>query len=212
MKFILNTKIHVFLLAGCILFCRPHGAVAQVMDPPSVPTSIRNGSPVNSGGVVRNGGIEKRGGEVSEAVLRHCCEKIAKEKRKIWYLGDRNGKMQLQVRGIYTHGAAMFFLLRLNNHSSLDYDIDSVRFLITGYGKGRTAVRNSSATKRLEPVYVHDSTSMVPGFSRAASIFVLRRFTLPPGRQLLIEVQEKNGGRHLRIGVFNWALERARII
>jgi hypothetical protein len=117
--------------------------------------------------------------------------------------------MKLQIRGIYTHGAALFFLMRLNNRSPLDYDVDSIRFFIAASDKGKSLPQGA---KMLTPVYVYDSTAAVPGFTRATSIFVLPRFTLPPGRQLFIEVQEKNGGRHLQVQASNLSLVRARLI
>lgn len=146
---------------------------------------------------------------IDQAAIRRCCEKIEKDVQRVYFLQDRNGKMKLQVKGVYAHGATIFFWLQFNNRSPLDYDIDSIRFLIAAAGKNKSP---ASFTKLLQPVYVYDSTAMVPGHSRAISIFVLPRFTLSTGQQLLIHVLEKNGGRHLRVQATNWTLERARLI
>ena len=89
----------------------------------------------------------------------------------------------------------------------MDYAVDSVRFLLAGNDRNRAARLTA-----LEPLFIYDSTTMVPGGSRAASIFVLPRFTLPAGGRLWIEVQERNGSRHLHIPVTNWTLARARLI
>jgi hypothetical protein len=105
--------------------------------------------------------------------------------------------------------------MQLSNRSPLDYDVDSIRFLITTTGKNKGPASHPGAAQParcLQPVYIYDSTEMVPGHSRAVSIFVLPRFTLSAGQQLLIEVQEKNGGRHLQLQATNWILERARLI
>ncbi|HEX3933497.1 MAG TPA: DUF4138 domain-containing protein [Puia sp.] len=144
---------------------------------------------------------------ISQTDLRRCCEKIDKDIQRVYFLRNRNGKMKLQVRGVYTHGAALFFWLQLNNRSPLDYDVDSIAFLITVAGGKQFP---PTPPKTLAPVYVFDSTGTVPGHSRITSIFVLPRFTLPTGRQLTIHVQEKNGGRPLQIRATNWVLERAR--
>jgi hypothetical protein len=146
---------------------------------------------------------------IDQATIKRCCEKIGKDIQRVYFLQNRNGKMKLQIKGVYTHGASIFFWMQLSNRSPLDYDVDSIRFLITAAGKNTGP---AWPMKTLQPVYVHDSTAMVPGHSRAVSIFVLPRFTLPPGQRLRIEVQEKNGGRQLQVQATNWTLERARLI
>ncbi|HLZ87007.1 MAG TPA: hypothetical protein VKQ52_07205, partial [Puia sp.] len=57
-----------------------------------------------------------------EPDLERCCKKILKAGPRIFYLGDRSGRMRFRLLGIYAHGPALFFLLRLNNRSALDYD------------------------------------------------------------------------------------------
>ena len=161
---------------------------------------------------------------MSQSDLRRCCEKISKDIQRVYFLKDRNGKMRLQVRGVYTHGAALFFWLQVNNRSPLDYEVDSIAFLITAAGgkqssssRSKTASSKADPPKIVTPVYVSDSTlvsnvprATIPGHSRVTGIFVLPRFTLPPGRQLTIYLGEKNGGRQLQIRAGNWTLERAR--
>lgn len=137
------------------------------------------------------------------------CEKIAKDDQHFYYLNDRNGKMKLQVRAIYTSGPALFFLVRLNNRSPIDYEVDGIRFFIA---ETRSLGGGYMQPKALSPVYVHDSTVLIRGYSHVTSVIVLPRFTLASGRRLFIEVREKDGGRHLRIQATNYALERARLI
>jgi hypothetical protein len=137
--------------------------------------------------------------------LQRCCEKIMRTGPCLLLPADHNGKMRFRLLGIYSHGPTLFFLLRLNNRSPLDYDIDSIRFCIAG--REDTQLPSQRA---LLPVYIYDSTVMVPGYRRATTIYAVPRFTLPAGRRLLIIIREKNGGRHLRIQAGNSTLERAR--
>jgi Domain of unknown function (DUF4138) len=192
-------KLH-FILAAIALLGQFNHAVAQ--------TAATQGQLSNQflTTVIRSSAAYKA--SIDQAAIRRCCEKIEKDVQRVYFLQDRNGKMKLQVKGVYAHGASMFFWLQLNNRSPLDYDVDSIRFQIIAAGKNR----GPSAARALQPVYVYDSTAMVPGHSRAVSIFVLPRFTLSAGQQLLINVQEKNGGRQLRVQATNWTLERARLI
>ena len=138
--------------------------------------------------------------------LQRCCEKIMRTGPCLLLPADHNGKMRFRLLGIYSHGPTLFFLLRLNNRSPLDYDVDSIRF----YVAARDGSIRFLPAKALIPVYIYDSAVMVPGYRRATTIYALPRFTLPQGRRLQIVVREKNGGRHLQIQAGNGILERAR--
>ena len=160
-------------------------------------------------------------------LIRASCEKIMKEDMRLTSLIDmkidrvmhRSGKMKLQLRGIYTQGSALYFLLRMQNKSSLDYDVEAIHFFIADPSNRKTPlVRNpsdqspSDQYKELKPVYVYDSSSVVRGYGQAVNVVVLPRFTLPYGKRLVIEVVEKNGGRQLQLQTTNFMLERARIL
>jgi hypothetical protein len=202
-------KLH-FILAAIALLGQFNHAVAQ--------TAATQGQLSNQflTTVIRSSAAYKA--SIDQATIKRCCEKIEKDVQRVYFLQDRNGKMKLQVKGVYAHGASIFFWLQLNNRSPLDYDVDSIRFQIIARGKNKepadhpSSGRPPSSAGSLQPVYVYDSTAMVPGHSRAVSIFVLPRFTLSAGQQLLITVQEKSGGRQLRIRATNWTLGRARLI
>lgn len=191
----------------------------------------QTGSAIAQTGAVKNKGIEQffstvlrsspptfsesppktdlHNAEERVVLLKSSCEKIIKEGSWVSYGNDRSGKMKLQLRGIYTQGPALYFLLRLKNRSSLDYDIEAIRFYVAGpAGRKRPLVR----ARELVPMYIYDSSSVIRGYSRSSNVVVLPKFTLPAGSRLLIEVLEKNGGRHLRLVAGNFMLERARVI
>jgi hypothetical protein len=160
-------------------------------------------------------------------LLRASCEKIMKEDQRITSLIDmkidrvmhRSGKMKLQLRGIYTQGSALYFLLRMQNRSSLDYDVEAIHFFIADPSNRKIPLVSDPSVrsqlvqyKELKPVYVYDSSSVVRGYGRTTNVIVLPRFTLPYGKRLVIEVLEKNGGRQLQLQTTNFMLERARIL
>lgn len=147
-------------------------------------------------------------------LLRASCEKIMKESFRITYLNDRSGKMKLQLRGIYTQGPALYFLFRMHNRSALDYEVDAIRFFIADPQNRKNPLVPYPVVRsgELKPLYVYDSSSMVRGYSQVTNVIVLPRFTLPYGKRLLIEVLERNGGRHLQLQTSNFMLERAHTL
>jgi hypothetical protein len=193
------TKL-IILLTGYLLFGQPTYSVAQRNV--QLQVAQRN---VQLQVAQRNVQLQVAQNEI---LLGRCCEKIMRTGPCLLFPAVHNGKMRLRLLGVYSHGPTLFFLLRLNNRSPLDYDIDSIRFCIAG----REGSGPPSPAKALVPVYIYDSATMVPGYRRATTIYAVPRFTLPPDRRLLIIVREKNGGRHLRIQAGNGTLERARLI
>jgi len=193
-------KLLLVLLAGYALLCQPGNAAAQAG------MAAARDQPVT--GLVQPTASREQVAAI-QAQLKACCQKIARDVQRIYYLNNRNGKVRLVVRGIYTRGKSLFFSLKLINRSALDYDVDSIRFFVAEKQKG---VHPLQRLNELAPVYVYDSAVLVKGFSRAASVFVLPRLTLARHRRLQIEVLEKNGGRHLLVQASNFTLETAKLI
>jgi len=209
----------IAFLTGCALLSQPGYVVAQggVAHGPTIrslfSTVLRPSTPADSSGAASSGlGLSGpasgKSGEANKDQLKSCCQKIVKDMQRIYYLNSRSGKMKLQVRGIYVRGATLFFSLKLINRSSLDYDIDSIRFFIAEKQKGGPPLR----LNELSPVYVYDSARLVKGYSRVTSVVVVPRLTLARRRRLQIEVLEKNGGRQLQVQAANFTLENARLI
>jgi hypothetical protein len=146
---------------------------------------------------------------VTHDQMKVCCQKIVRDIQRIYYLNNRNGKVKLAVKGIYTRGKALFFSLKLINRSAVDYDIDSIRFFVAEKQKGVPALRRLS---ELAPVFVYDSARRLPGHSKMTCVVVIPRTTLARHRRLQIEILEKNGGRQLLVQAANFTLETARLI
>ncbi|HVU54691.1 MAG TPA: DUF4138 domain-containing protein [Puia sp.] len=153
--------------------------------------------------------LTERTSGISEKELQICCSRLQKDHRRIYYLISRGDRMDLQVKGIYSHEKLLFFRLSLGNHSHLDYDIDSVRFLMRDR---RVTKANASPARSLPVLYTYGNTRSIKGKSREESVIVLPQFTLPEGKRLVIEVTEKNGGRKLQVFVDNFTLLRSRSV
>jgi len=151
---------------------------------------------------------EKESG-ISVDLMRNCCEKVEKDKRRIFYLNTRVFRMSMQIKGIYVRDGMMFFRLKLANHSHLDYDVDSIRFFITDM---RQSKKGLTRLNMLSPLYNYRDTRTIAGKSKQDNVIVLPRFTLPLGKILLIEASEKNGGRRLQLRADNFTLLRSRLI
>jgi hypothetical protein len=210
------------LMAGSILLTMPHPVTAQSGSPPhqglrdvlqalfAKPAATRAPKPANDSLIGTPPPLVRiKAPPVDEDLLRDCCEKLVKAKRKIYYLSDRVFKMSLQVRGIYTREEMIFLQMAISNHSNLDYDVDSIRMYIADKvapKKGRLQVT------ALPPLYVYGNLRAIRHKSREMCVIALPKFTLPESKRLVMQVLEKNGGRHLQLQADNFALVRARLI
>ena len=213
-----SMKLVLALLTGSILFnptarawAQTRGSSGQALQ--QLFTTVLRSPDATSAPETTGGKTEKRkkddAAAISEEALKICCEKVENDKRRIYYVSDRNGRMVMQLKGIYTRETLIFFHLSLCNRSHLDYDMDSIRFIIADRQGGKGV---SPKVTELKPVYIYGNVKIIRGKSRELSVIALQRFTLPPGKRLLIEAREKNGGRHLQLQADNYTLVRARLI
>jgi conjugative transposon TraN protein len=113
---------------------------------------------------------------------------------------DHSFDMKISIDGIYIKNEVIYYQLRLMNESPIDYDIDLLRFYIRDKRKGkRTAVQENEVI----PLYIAGNTRQVKGKDEVKIVVALEKFTIPDAKILVIQVMEKNGGRHLLMRVRN---------
>jgi conjugative transposon TraN protein len=114
--------------------------------------------------------------------------------------------MVARINGIYIKDDVIFYQLDLQNQSSIDYDINFLRFYIRDKKKSkRTAIQENE----LSPLYIAGNTLQVKAGSHHVIVVALDKFTIPDARYLAIEIGEKNGGRNLSLKVNNRKIIRA---
>ena len=74
----------------------------------------------------------------------------------------------------------------------------------------RTARRTAVQETFVNPVRVFDEITRVDAEAMVRNVFVFRKFTIPDGKVLVMEVYERGGGRHLRFEIENGRLVGAR--
>lgn len=62
------------------------------------------------------------------------------------------------------------------------------------------------------PLRVHNNLRIIGGKQTERVVFTLPKFTIPDDKHLLIELNEKEGGRHQSFIVENANLVRAKVI
>ena len=149
-------------------------------------------------------------GNESPLLVRLIMKSIHKDdKRLVKHIGCKRFDIQYILKGIYTHNGLLYFHTELKNSSNVPFTVDFVSFKVVDR---KVAKRTAIQEQVIVPLRAYNYVTEVGGKSRERTVFTLPKFTLPDDKQLVVEINEQNGGRHQRFTVTNAELVRARVI
>lgn len=170
---------------------------------------LHDGEAVNRPNNAQEVYLEKLGQE-SPMLVKLIMKSIHKQnKREIKHIGSKRFGVQFLLKSIYTNNGLLYFHTELKNTSNIAYDIDFVSFKIVDK---KVIKRTAMQEQVLEPLRAQNYVTVVHGKSSERTVFALEKFTIPDDKQLVIEVAEKEGGRHQSFVVDNEDIVRANVI
>lgn len=113
------------------------------------------------------------------------------------------------LKGIFTHNGLLYFHTEIKNLSNISYDIDYLTFKIVDK---KVAKRTAIQEQIIYPLRAFNNVTQIGGGSAERSVFTLEKFTIPDDKKLVVEMHEKNGGRHQSFTVQNSDLLKAKTI
>lgn len=120
---------------------------------------------------------------------------------------NRNGGIKFKLLGIYVGGDMLYLMTSIENDSSLDFEIDRIRFRICERKVSKRTARQETV---LNPIRIFDeNTSLVKAGETLRNVYVFRRFTMPKTQALRIELFEAGGARHLSFEIRHFDVEKA---
>ncbi len=143
----------------------------------------------------------------NEGDIQDYARRIAVKKKSMPGLTQSRFDMELNLYGIYIFKDVLYFHFKLENSSLINYDIDQFRFYIRDKRKVK---RTASQEIEIVPQYIDGNVSTVEGHSVNSIVVALDKFTIPDKKYFSIELQEKNGGRHISLKLGNKHLVKAR--
>lgn len=129
--------------------------------------------------------------------------------REIKHIGSKRFGIQYTLKGIYTHNGLLYFHMQLKNSSNVPFDVDYITFKIVDK---KVAKRTAIQEQVIVPLRAHNNLTQVGGKTTERVVFTLPKFTIPDDKMLVIELNEKEGGRHQSFTVENADLVRAKVI
>lgn len=132
------------------------------------------------------------------------------DKRIIKHIGSKSFGIQYLLKGIYIHNGKYYFNTELKNKSNVPFNIDFINFKIVDK---KVAKRTVIQERSLTQLRTYKPTEqLIFGKSTEQNVFLLDQFTIADDKVLLMEIFEKNGGRHQTLQVENTDLINAQLI
>ncbi len=151
--------------------------------------------------------LDELSGETPLTVNRIMYTILRRNVRDIKSVGSKRFGIEVLLRGVYVHGNLFYLHVSMRNRSKVAFDIDYIRFKICDR---KTARRTAVQETFVNPVRVFDEIMRVDAEGMIRNVFVFRKFTIPDDKVLVMEVYERNGGRHQRFEIENSRLVGAR--
>ena len=125
------------------------------------------------------------------------------------HIGSMLFGVQYLLKGIYTHDGLLYFHTQINNSSNVPFDLDFITFKIVDKKvMKRTAIQETV----IFPIRAFNYVTRVDGKSSERTVFTMEKFTIPDDKQLIVQLNEKKGGRHQRFVVGNVEIVRAKLV
>ena len=149
-------------------------------------------------------------GNESPLLVKLIMQSIYKEdRREIRHLGCKRFGVQFLLKSVHSHNGLFYFHTETRNRSNVAFRTDFIRFKIVDK---KVPKRTAIQERVIDPVRSYNEVLVTEGKSDVRTVYSVPQFTIPDDKLLVIELFEKDGGRHQTIRVENADLVAARQI
>ena len=108
-------------------------------------------------------------------------------------LSDKISGVEFEITNIFIHNDILLFRISMRNRTQINYTIDFMRLYIQDAKKSK-----KTAIQQLEQnvLFTFDYPEDIPAHEKRTFVVAVNKFTIPDKKRLVIEIQEKNSGRH----------------
>lgn len=126
------------------------------------------------------------------------CEYLLVRKLRIGRIKKRIEGIVLSIENIVFDKEELYFVIRIENNSTLDYDLNFLDFSVETRQKGK---KKSLQSLYQEPLFVHDRPTKIAEGETSRLVYVMPKFSLSNDRRAILELNESNGERNLKLKV-----------
>ncbi|MFB9058072.1 DUF4138 domain-containing protein [Mariniflexile ostreae] len=126
------------------------------------------------------------------------CSYLLNRNQRIGRIKKRNDGIILSIENIVFDKEELYFVIQIENKSTLDYDLNFLNLSIETRQKGK---RKSLQKLIQEPVYKYNLLSRIAEGKVVRLVYIVPKFSISNDRRLVVELNEKNGERELKLKV-----------
>jgi len=126
------------------------------------------------------------------------CSYLIDRKQLIGRLKKRSEGVVLSLENIVFDTEELYFVIQIENRSTLDYDLNFLDLSVQTRKKGK---RKSLQSFYQKPLYTYNRPSKIAENETIRMVYVLPKFSISDDRRVLLELNEKNGERNLKLKI-----------
>lgn len=128
------------------------------------------------------------------------CSYLLDRKQKIGNIQKRNNGMVLSLENIVFDKDELYFVVKIENKSSLDYDLNFLDISTQSRKQGR---KKSLQRIALNPTFRYNLPNKIIKKQTRRMVYVLPKFSLGNDKMVVLELNEKSGERNVKLKVSN---------
>jgi hypothetical protein len=129
---------------------------------------------------------------------RRFCSYLLSKKQRIDRIKKRKNGIILSVENIVFNKEQLYFVIEIENRSSLDYDLNFLNLAIETRKRGK---KKSLQRLYQDPVFKYNLPAKIVKNQTVRMVYVLPKFSIGNDRRAVLELNEKNGERNLQLKI-----------
>lgn len=140
---------------------------------------------------------EEKSIDKSDYYLR-ACNYLVSRKQNSKSLQKRYEGIVLSIENIVFDKDELYFVIQIKNTSTLDYDLNFLDLFVQTRQKGK---KKSLQRVYHKPLFVHKRPTRIAENETVRMVYVLPKFSLSKDRRAVLELNESNGERNIKLKV-----------
>ncbi|RXJ45702.1 DUF4138 domain-containing protein [Gelidibacter gilvus] len=126
------------------------------------------------------------------------CSYLLDRNQRIGRIKNETEDIVLSVENIVFDKEELYFVIQIENTSSLDYDLNFLKLSIETRQKGK---RKSLQRLYKEPILKYNLPSKIRENETVRFVYVMSKFSLSNNRRVILELNEKDGERNIELKI-----------
>ena len=126
------------------------------------------------------------------------CSYLLNRNQRIGRIKKRTQGIVLNVKNVVFDKEELYFVIQIENNSTMDYDLNFLNLSIETRQKGK---KKSLQSLYQEPIYRHHLPSKIAEGKMVLFVYVMPKFSLSNDRRAILELNENDGERNIKLNI-----------